>query len=62
MSEREDLFDGVGFEGGGSGIKECVIGCQRPGGLQRWERGLDVVSYGVGDGWDHFGVEHESCC
>lgn len=28
VGEREDLFDGVGFEGWRSGIKECMIGCQ----------------------------------
>ena len=27
VGERENLFDGVGFEGGRSGIEECVIGC-----------------------------------
>ena len=61
VCEGEDLFNGVGFECRRAGGQEGRVGRQRPGGGQRGERLLYVVSDRVGGRGNHLGVEHEGC-
>lgn len=57
MCEGEDLVDGVGFERGGTGGKECGVCGEGAGRCERGGAVEDGVAEGEGEGGEHLCVE-----
>jgi hypothetical protein len=55
----ENLLDGVCFESRRPRFEESLVSVEFTSRGERGFRGLHVVAYGLGDGRNHLGVEHE---